>query len=100
MLSAAYSDHLAGLKRTLNSTPASEKKSMDAKARGTVELTQYDFHAAVKTNGNEAVRYDLSNRLQEIADSTERFGWTAIDTASGQIVEQQQGVFRINCLDW
>ncbi len=100
MLSAAYSDHLASLKSTKESTPVSEKKAMDARPLGTVSLTQYDVHAAVKTNGNEAVRYYLSDRIHEVAESTERFGWTAIDTTSGQIVEQQQGVFRINCLDW
>lgn len=99
MLSAAYADHVANLKSTMQFTPMREKKAVGAAPTGTVSITQYDFHAAVKSNGNEAVRYDLSTRLSEIADSSERFGWTAIDTGSGQIIEQQQGVFRINCLD-
>jgi len=100
MLSSVYLEHLESLKATLETTPMTENKSMEAKTRGTVAITQYDFHAAVKTNGNEAVRYDLATRLIDVADSTERFGWTAIDASSGQIIEQQQGVFRINCLDW
>ena len=99
MLSAAYSNHLASLKASMESTPVNEKGSMDAKAGGTLSITQYDFHAAVKATGNEAVRQDLSTRLYEVANSTQHFGWTAIDATTGQIVEQQQGVFRVNCLD-
>ena len=95
MLSVAYSEHLSDLKNTLDRIPASAKASS-----GTLSLTPYDFHAAVKVSGHDAVRYDLANRLSEVADSTERYGWTAIDAGSGQIVERQEGVFRVNCLDW
>jgi hypothetical protein len=30
----------------------------------------------------------------------DHFGWTVVDSGTGQIIEQQQGVFRVNCLDW
>nr|XP_031862893.1 uncharacterized protein CI109_001367 [Kwoniella shandongensis]KAA5529965.1 hypothetical protein CI109_001367 [Kwoniella shandongensis] len=99
MLSAAYSDHLTTLKETLDHTPIPEKKEMDASPRGTLELTPYDFHSAVRANGQEAVKFDFSTRLGEVMDSMERFGWTAIDATTGQVIEQQQGVFRTNCLD-
>ncbi|KAK4689930.1 synaptojanin, partial [Tremellales sp. Uapishka_1] len=95
MLSLAYTDHLANLKRTLDKMPSSEKKGV-----GTLSLTAYDFHASVKIGGHEAVKYDFASRLQEVNDSMHDFGWTAIDASSGQIIELQDGVFRVNCLDW
>jgi hypothetical protein len=100
MLSNAYSDHLAKLKSTLASTSGKEKNGLEATESGTLELTPYDFHAAVKIGGHESVRQDFANRLREVKLSMGRFGWTAIDSESGQIVEQQDGVFRVNCLDW
>ncbi len=65
-----------------------------------LSLTPYDFHAAVKIGGHDSVKFDFESRLPEIMDSMEDFGWTAIDASTGQIVETQQGVFRVNCLDW
>ncbi|ORY22516.1 SacI homology domain-domain-containing protein, partial [Naematelia encephala] len=99
MLSSAYSDHLAQLQATLEKTPPSEKGAMDAAPHGTLSLTPYDFHAAVKTGGHDVVKYDLGTRLSEVIDARERFGWTAVDMSTGQIIQQQQGVFRTNCLD-
>jgi hypothetical protein len=100
MLSAAYSDHLAALKSTLETMPAEEKDRLEATPRGTLSLTAYDFHAAVKASGHEAVRYDFGTRLHEIIRSMDHFGWTVVDSTTGEIIEQQQGVFRVNCLDW
>jgi hypothetical protein len=73
---------------------------MGANPRGTLSLTLYDFHASVRTSGTEGVKYDFSSRISEIVNSMDEFGWTAVDSATGQIVEQQNGVFRVNCLDW
>jgi hypothetical protein len=100
MLSAAYSEHLGALKSTLDSMPVEEKKGIDAVPEGTLSLTPYDFHAAVRTSGQEAVRYDFGTRLREVVNSMDHFGWTVVDSGTGQIIEQQQGVFRVNCLDW
>ncbi|KAL7419534.1 Inositol-1,4,5-trisphosphate 5-phosphatase 1 [Cryptotrichosporon argae] len=99
MLSSAYSDHLRALRQTLEAAPPEETAHMHAPPHDAVTLTPYDFHAAVKMGGHEGVRSDFANRLREVTRSVERFGWTAIETASGQIIEQQQGVFRVNCLD-
>ncbi|KAK8861609.1 hypothetical protein IAR55_002432 [Kwoniella newhampshirensis] len=97
MLSAAYSDHLATLKYTLE--PPQEKEEIPGAPRGMLQLTPYDFHSAVKANGQETVKFDFSTRLGEVMESMENFGWTAIDATTGQVIEQQQGVFRTNCLD-
>ncbi|OCF43348.1 hypothetical protein I317_02786 [Kwoniella heveanensis CBS 569] len=99
MLSQAYSDHLASLRRTLERTPIQQPNSIDEPSRGKLDLTPYDFHAAVKTGGHEMVKYDFSMRLGKVADSMEEFGWTAIDANTGGVIERQGGVFRTNCLD-
>jgi hypothetical protein len=100
MLSAAYSEHLVSLQKTLEKTPSSEKAAMDANKRGTVSLTPYDFHASVRASGTEGVKYDFSARLGEVVRSMRNFGWTAVDSTTGQIIELQNGIFRVNCLDW
>lgn len=100
MLSAAYSEHLDSLKRTLQRTPRTEKEGLHATNESTVSLTPYDFHASVKTGGTEGVKYDFSTRLAEVVRSMQDYGWTAVDTSTGQIIESQTGIFRTNCLDW
>lgn len=98
MLSSAYSDHVKQLKGTLDqSTSAGEKDLLNG---ASLSLTPYDFHAAIRIGGHESVKYDFQNKLHEVIHSAEDFGWTAVDTSSGQIIEQQRGVFRTNCLDW
>jgi hypothetical protein len=91
MLSQAYSEHLRSTQSSL---------ARDPEFKGTLDLTPYDFHAAVRTGGNEAVRYDIGKGLKGVSRSAEEFGWTAIDSDTGEVIEEQQGVFRTNCLDW
>lgn len=100
MLSTAYSDHLANLQRTLERTPVSEKAGLDATPQGTLALTPYDFHASLRVGGYEGIKYDFQAKIGEVVRSMDNYGWTAVDTATGQIIEQQKGVFRVNCLDW
>lgn len=100
MLSAAYSEHLAQLKSTLEHTPPSEKKKAGAIPQGTLNLTAYDFHAVVRESGHDAVKYDFSTGIREVVKSADDFGWTTIDLSSGQMIEEQNGAFRTNCLDW
>lgn len=100
MLSQAYSSHLTSLKCALDKAPPEEKERMNAAPRGTLELSPYDFHSAVRLGGHDKVRYDLDRSLREVVSSRERFGWTVVDMDNGDVVEEQQGVFRVNCLDW
>lgn len=99
MLSQAYSSHLTSLKCALDKAPPEEKERMNAAPRGTLELSPYDFHSAVRLGGHDKVRYDLDRSLREVVSSRERFGWTVVDMDNGDVVEEQQGVFRVNCLD-
>lgn len=98
MLSAAYSEHLSNLKQALQEMPADGKGEFGRDAK--VDLTPYDFHSVVRAQGHEAVRFDMGTRLREVVGSRRKFGWTAIDAASGGVIERQRGVFRVNCLDW
>lgn len=94
MLSAAYADRFATLQRQVQQQE-NGRKSPDPDA---LVYTSYDFHAAVRLGGHEAVRNDL-NSMPKISRSMDQFGIAAVEKVSGFAIEQQHGVFRVNCLD-
>ncbi|KAI6035067.1 DNase I-like protein [Pisolithus orientalis] len=61
-------------------------------------ITQYDFHYAVKMAGHDSVIRDIE-RLKSVSDRMERFGYTLADASTGELITEQGGVFRTNCLD-
>lgn len=89
-LSEAYNKHLRSLVKTLKDDPDVE---------GSVELTPYDFHTAIRIAGHEVVRRDFGSRLGSVVTDREKFGYTVIDRVSGEMLEEQSGVFRVNCMD-
>lgn len=64
-----------------------------------LDITHFDFHTAVKAGGHDSVIRDLP-RIKSVSDNVDRFGFTMCDASSDEIVTDQRGVFRINCLDW
>lgn len=47
------------------------------------------------------VTYECSGRYNEIiSDYVDGFGFAMCDAASDEIITDQKGVFRTNCLDW
>lgn len=60
-------------------------------------MSSFDFHAAVKISGVESVREGV-RRLEGVRKGVDGFGWTSL--SGGEVVEEQTGVFRTNCLDW
>lgn len=38
--------------------------------------------------------------MDAIANNMERFGFTMCDASTDEIITEQKGVFRTNCLDW
>ncbi len=42
----------------------------------------------------------LCRRMESVRDHVDRFGFTMCDAASDEIITDQKGVFRTNCLDW
>ncbi|KAI0796871.1 DNase I-like protein [Abortiporus biennis] len=63
-----------------------------------VGITHFDFHNAVRINGHEYVIRDLK-RQEGVADNIDKFGFTMADATNNEIITQQRGVFRTNCLD-
>ncbi|KAF8165492.1 inositol polyphosphate phosphatase [Crassisporium funariophilum] len=61
-------------------------------------ITHFDFHNAVRVGGHDSVIREL-RRTEAIVDHVDRFGFTMCDTSSDEIVTDQKGVFRTNCLD-
>ncbi|KAI0306833.1 inositol polyphosphate phosphatase [Multifurca ochricompacta] len=63
-----------------------------------IDITHFDFHQAVRLAGHDSIMRDL-RRLSSISDNMDRFGFTMCDVASNEIITEQKGVFRTNCLD-
>ena len=40
------------------------------------------------------------SRLESITDDVDGFGFTMCDASVDEIVTEQKGIFRTNCLDW
>jgi len=97
MLSAAYQDHFAALVSVLDHPPPNKERAGSPVTEPLV-YTPYDFHAAVRLGGHDAVRNDL-NASREVTRSMNQFGITAVDKVTGDAIELQHGVFRTNCLD-
>ncbi|KAF8592645.1 DNase I-like protein [Ramaria rubella] len=63
-----------------------------------IGFTNFDFHAIVRAIGHDSVPREL-RRIDGMQRDMDRFGWTICDVASEEIVTNQTGVFRTNCLD-
>ena len=38
--------------------------------------------------------------MESVVDNIDRFGFTMADAPSNEIITEQKGIFRTNCLDW
>ncbi|KAF9076927.1 inositol polyphosphate phosphatase [Rhodocollybia butyracea] len=61
-------------------------------------ITHFDFHSQVRIGGHDSVMREL-RRIEAIADHIDSFGSTMCDTGSNDVITNQRGVFRTNCLD-
>ncbi|KAG7449414.1 inositol polyphosphate phosphatase [Guyanagaster necrorhizus] len=61
-------------------------------------ITHFDFHNAVRIGGHDSVVREL-RRTEPITDHVDQYGFTMCDTNTDEVVTQQKGVFRSNCLD-
>ncbi|KAK0230560.1 inositol polyphosphate phosphatase [Armillaria fumosa] len=61
-------------------------------------ITHFDFHNAVRIGGHDSVIREL-RRMEPITDHVDQYGFTMCDTNTDEVVTQQKGVFRSNCLD-
>jgi hypothetical protein len=80
-------------------------------------ITNFDFHNAVRIGGHDSVIREIRcgtlcyerivilpshnpRRLETITEIVDRFGFTMSDASTEEIITEQKGVFRTNCLDW
>uniref|UniRef100_A0A8H8CK11 phosphoinositide 5-phosphatase n=1 Tax=Psilocybe cubensis TaxID=181762 RepID=A0A8H8CK11_PSICU len=61
-------------------------------------ITHFDFHNAVRIGGHDNVIREVK-RIESIVDNVDKFGFTMCDASSDELVTDQRGVFRTNCLD-
>lgn len=61
-------------------------------------ITHFDFHNAVKIGGHDSVIRELI-RIESVTDHLDRFGFSMCDASSDEVITDQKGVFRTNCLD-
>ena len=107
LLTTAYARHMSITQRSVGDI---------------VGITNFDFHTAVKYGGHESVFRDVRcvfvkshnlmvplalirwrgylRRLESVVDNNERFGFAMADAGSNEIITEQKGIFRTNCLDW
>ncbi|KAI0677390.1 DNase I-like protein [Trametes maxima] len=82
-LTTAYNRHMRSAQHALGDT---------------IGLTSFDFHAAVRIGGHESVFREVRH-LENIVDNLDRFGFAMADANTNDIITEQKGVFRTNCLD-
>ncbi|KAF5393181.1 hypothetical protein D9757_001344 [Collybiopsis confluens] len=63
-----------------------------------LSITHFDFHSQVRIGGHDSVVREL-RRTEAISDHVDSFGFTMCDTGSNNLITNQRGVFRTNCLD-
>ncbi|ODV85565.1 hypothetical protein CANARDRAFT_176012 [[Candida] arabinofermentans NRRL YB-2248] len=67
---------------------------LDRKTPDSVSFTNFDFHQETSKTYAHA-----SKVLRDLEPSLEDFGYYLYDTSSKELIMEQQGVFRTNCLD-
>ncbi|KAH8094819.1 inositol polyphosphate phosphatase [Cristinia sonorae] len=65
---------------------------------GNVNFTNFDFHHMVRMHGHDAI-FQIFRRIDSVVDSIDKSGFTMADASTCEIITQQKGVFRTNCLD-
>lgn len=48
----------------------------------------------------EEALISLSRRMEIVNDHVDQFGFTMCDASTDELITDQKGVFRTNCLDW
>ncbi|KAF7355511.1 Inositol polyphosphate phosphatase [Mycena sanguinolenta] len=61
-------------------------------------ITHFDFHNAVKSGGHDSVFRDI-RRMSSVTDHVDSYGFTMSDASADDLVTEQKGIFRTNCLD-
>ncbi|KAH8118625.1 inositol polyphosphate phosphatase [Phellopilus nigrolimitatus] len=84
ILSSAYAQHLHAARSAVFGND--------------IGITHFDFHNVVRIGGHESVIRELK-RQEGIQNNADRFGYTLFDPSLQEVVIEQSGIFRTNCLD-
>lgn len=105
VLTSAYAEHMRhSAAESIAVLPPDEPTTADGDIVGDdgserVGLTSFDFHTVSRnTGGIDGVRNEL-RYLGPVQLKRKAFGYTLIDSAIGQVLRRQKGIFRTNCLD-
>ncbi|KAI8909014.1 SacI homology domain-containing protein, partial [Gorgonomyces haynaldii] len=71
------------------------KRAVNAMDRDGIGFGGFDFHAVIQRDKYER----LGELSQQFKPCLEDFHFTIVDNTSGQFIQKQDGVFRVNCLD-
>ncbi|KAF9452987.1 phosphatidylinositol phosphate phosphatase [Macrolepiota fuliginosa MF-IS2] len=63
-----------------------------------LDITHFDFHNIVRLGGHETVIKNLP-KIESVEDHVDKFGFSMCDASTDEIITDQKGVFRTNCLD-
>lgn len=102
VLAAAYAEHMRNSEAEEVYLSTISKEDTINPAEGdsidSIGLSNFDFHATTRTAGGlEGTKAELK-RLNAVQSKRRSFGFALVDQ-NNQLVQQQRGVFRTNCLD-
>ncbi|CAK5262838.1 unnamed protein product [Mycena citricolor] len=63
-----------------------------------INISHFDFHNHVRVGGHDSVSREL-RRMDRIATHVDEYGFTMCDATTDEVVTEQKGIFRTNCLD-
>ncbi|EST05593.1 Endonuclease/exonuclease/phosphatase [Kalmanozyma brasiliensis GHG001] len=105
VLTSAYAEHMRySSAEKIAVLPPDESTSLRGDIVGDdgserIGLTNFDFHTVSRnTGGIDGVRSEL-RYLGPVQLKRKAFGYSIIDSATGEILRRQKGIFRTNCLD-
>ncbi|KAJ1033041.1 hypothetical protein NDA16_000320 [Ustilago loliicola] len=105
VLTSAYAEHMRhSAAESIAVLPADEPISEKGEIVGDdgserIGLTNFDFHTVSRnTGGIDGVRSEL-RYLGPVQLKRKAFGYSVIDSATGELLRRQKGIFRTNCLD-
>ena len=105
VLTSAYAEHMRhSAAESIAVLPSDEPTAARGNVVGDdgserIGLTNFDFHTVSRnTGGIDGVRSEL-RYLGPVQLKRKAFGYSLIDSATGELLRRQKGIFRTNCLD-
>lgn len=105
VLTSAYAEHMRhSSAESIAVLPADESLAsrgdiVEDDGSERIGLTNFDFHTISRNVGGiDGVRNEL-RYLGPVQLKRKAFGYSVVDTSTGELIRRQKGIFRTNCLD-